>query len=243
MDISLPPTRAVVLAAGRGRRLRPHTDRVPKPLLSVNGRPTLDFVMTSLSRAGVTDVCLVVQYLGQQIENYVGDGAQWGMRTSFRHQKEILGAAHAVKEAADFITQPTFILAADYLLPVDHLRQLKTTYLNEGSDLAVSLKRLSDREMSGRSSVRFDQNGAVVEIVEKPAPEDAPSNIGASMIFIIPSKVVDYLDGMKLSARGEYEFQSVVNRMLSDGYKITGLIQRVPPEWSPEENNDTEGQF
>jgi len=228
-----PPTRAVVLAAGRGHRLRPHTDRRPKPLLPEHGRPALDFVLTALSRAGVNEVCLVTHYLAEQIQEYIGDGAAWGVRAIFRHQSELLGAAHAVQAAADFIKAPTFILAADYLLPVDYLAELKSLYQREKADLAVSLKRLPVIELGRRSSVRFDGQGQIREIVEKPAPGTAPSPLGASMIYIVPPAVLKYLPHVPLSDRGEYEFQWVVNQMIRDGYRITGCLQTAPPEWTP----------
>jgi NDP-sugar pyrophosphorylase family protein len=232
-----PPTRAIVLAAGRGRRLRPFTDRRPKPLLPESGRPALDYVLTALSRAGVNEVCLVTHYLAEQIQTYVGNGAAWDMHAVFRRQSELLGAAHAVQAAVDFIKAPTFILAADYLLPGDYLAELKLFYLRERADLAVSLKRLPDVELGRRSSVRFNGLGRIQEIVEKPAPGTAPSQIGASMIYIVPPTVLDYLPDVPRSSRGEYEFQWVVNRMLRDGYRMAGCIQSAPPEWTPV-NND-----
>ena len=94
------PRRAVVLAAGRGRRLRPHTDHTPKPLLPVNGRPTLDFVLTALARAGVTDLCLVTHYLAGQIQAYVGDGTQWGMAVCYRDQPAALAMRLCTPSAA-----------------------------------------------------------------------------------------------------------------------------------------------
>ena len=73
------PKVAVLLAAGRGKRLRPHTDHTPKPLLPINGRPTLDFVLEAVIKAGIERVCLVTHHLEEQIHDYIGDGSRWGL--------------------------------------------------------------------------------------------------------------------------------------------------------------------
>ena len=91
------PTSAVLLAAGRGERLRPHTDRVPKPLLAVNGRPTLDFVLDAARRAGIQRVCLVTYHLEEQIRAYAGDGSAWGLQVDYCRQEELRGnVGHAL---------------------------------------------------------------------------------------------------------------------------------------------------
>lgn len=232
---SSAPSRAVILAAGRGRRLRPHTDHTPKPLLPVGGRPTLDYVLAALAHAGVDQVCLVTRYLAEQIEAYVGDGARWGMAISFRRQPALGGAAQALQAAVDFLAAPAFVVAADYALSLDSLRQLKAAYLAQEAALAVSLKRLPTGELSARSSVRFSDDGRILEIVEKPAPGAAPGPIGASLIFIVPPDIRRYLKELRPSARGEYELQTVINQMLRDGYPIAGCLQAAPPEPVPDQ--------
>jgi NDP-sugar pyrophosphorylase family protein len=226
-----PPTRAIILAAGRGHRLRPYTDNTPKPLLPVNGRPTLDYILQALAMAAVTDVCLVTQHLAGQIEAYVGDGHKWAMCAGYRRQPAMLGTAHALKMAADFITAPCFVLAADYALPLTYLQDLKAAYRQSNATLAVSLKQLPLTEINNRSSVRFAADGRILEIVEKPAPGTAPSAIGASLLYIVPPVICRYLVDMPLSERQEYELPAVINQMLSDGYEMVGCLQPAPPEW------------
>jgi NDP-sugar pyrophosphorylase family protein len=234
-NLSAPPTRAVVLAAGRGRRLIPYTNRTPKPLLPVAGRPVLDYVLTALAAAGVQQVTLVVGYRSAQIRQYAGDGAAWKLALSYARQEERLGTAHALQQAAGFLSAPSFVLAADYALPPGYLAGLKAAYRAAGTPLAVSLKRLPAGELAARSSVRFDDAGRICAIVEKPPPGAAPSTIGASLIYIVPPVIRRYLDHLARSSRGEYELPAVVNRMLADGYAIAGLLQPAPPEWAPPE--------
>ena len=93
------PNLAVLLAAGRGKRLRPWTDTTPKPLLPVEGRATLDYTLEAVKRAGIQQVIFIVGHLGDQIVNYVGDGSNWGIEPYFCEQVELLGTAHALKQA------------------------------------------------------------------------------------------------------------------------------------------------
>lgn len=85
--MSIPPI-AMVLAAGRGERMRPLTDHTPKPLLKVNGKPLLEWHLEALAAAGFTTVVINVAHLGAQIERFVGDGRQWGLKARFSFEPE-----------------------------------------------------------------------------------------------------------------------------------------------------------
>jgi glucose-1-phosphate thymidylyltransferase len=203
-------------------------------MLTVDGRPLLDYVLRALAEAGVNQVCLVTHYLAEQIETYVGDGTAWGVRASFRRQPSLGGTAQALQTAVGFIETVSFVVAADYALPPAYLLELKSAYLRDGTDLAVSLKHLTPRELSRRSSIRFDDHGRILEIVEKPDLGTAPSPVGASLMYIVPTGISRYLEQLKPSSRGEYELPTVINQMLLDGYGITGQLQPAPMEWRPD---------
>lgn len=224
-------TRAVILAAGRGKRLRPFTDRTPKPLLPQNGRSSLENTLLALAETGITDVCLVTGHLGAQIETFVGDGSPWGMRATFCQQTGICGTADALKTAEFFLTTPAFVVAADYFLPLHYLHPLKAAFVSGTADLVVGLKPVPTEEVGHRSSVRFAENGRIVEIVEKPAADTAPSLVAASLLYILPPAIRSYLVHLPLSRRNEYELPDVINQMVRDGYHLTGCLQPAPPEW------------
>lgn len=225
--------KAIVLAAGRGKRLRPYTDHTPKPMLPWNGRPIIHFTLTALANMGVAEVCLVTHHLAEEIEAFVADGATWEVQACYVRQKEMNGTATAVQLAADFIDSPTIIVAADYILPPNYLQDLHTAYLAAGTPMATSLKALPAEELGQRSSVRFATDGKIAEVVEKPANGQAPSQIGASLIYIVPPQIRNYLTELSASPRGEYELPTVINQMVQDGYRLTGLLQPAPEEWRP----------
>lgn len=232
-DSSQTPKRAVVLAAGRGTRLRPYTDQTPKPLLEIDGRPMLETVLIAAKEAGVAKVCIVVHHLADQVQAFVGNGRKWDLAVRYTYQEKLMGTANAVRCAADFITGSCFILAADYALPRHFLTDLKEAYLAQSCPLFASLKEIETAELARKSSVRLGQDGRITEIVEKPPPGHAPSNISAGLFLIVPQDIRSYLQNPPLSSRGEYEIMDILNRMILDGYPMSGLLQPEPPEWKP----------
>jgi NDP-sugar pyrophosphorylase family protein len=224
------PNRAVILAAGRGSRLRPCTDDRPKPLLTIGGYTLLDYIFRALRQVGVEEVCMVTGYLSSQIEEYVADGSKWSLHITYRNQSPLLGTAHALKTATDFIISSCFVLAADYKLTPNYLVKLKNAYIKSGCDMAVSLKEVPLCEASSRSSVRLDKKFHVKEIIEKPALGSVHGTIAASLIYIFPQAIRTYLDNLYMSERGEYELQTIVNQMIIDGHRMIGYLQSPPAE-------------
>lgn len=231
-----PVYQAVILAAGRGKRLRPYTDLTPKPLLPKNGRPLLDSVLEALKQVGIQRVLIVTHYLGEQIENYVQKGAKWGVEVSYHRQEPLLGTAHALQQVTHFLTAATLITAADYALPPSYFEPLLEKYegVNQqhpaGQHMVVSLKQLPPAAMSQSSSVAFNPQGQITHIVEKPAAGLTPSPYSASLIYVVPAAVTHFLPQAPLSERGEYEFPAVVNEMITAGYILHGVLQPPPQE-------------
>ncbi len=233
------PRTAVLLAAGRGERLRPHTDRVPKPLLRVGGRPTLDYVLRAAAQAGVRQAILVTHHLAGQIQHYVGDGANWGLRAVCCRQPVLDGTASALQAAVQayprlFYRDEAFLLTAtDYALPLAYLSDLVAAHAAGRAQITISLKKIPENEQSGRSAVVFGQDGNILRVIEKPPPELQSGPLAASLTFVLPGSTLGYLEGMERSPRGEYEIQAVINRMLQDGFTATGLLQETPAEYQP----------
>jgi len=236
MNNSIPVKRAVLLAAGRGTRLKPYTDKTPKPLLVHNGKPTLDYLLESLLQAGMNDVVLVTHHLSDQIRSYAHAWmASHEQRLRCVHQAHLFGTAHAlqtvIEETPDIIQQPFVLSATDYLLPRDFFSELLDFHASHDAQLTVSMKQLNALEMAGRSSIRFNEDQSIAKIVEKPPEGTAPSDIGANLTFVLPTAVVPYIDDVPMSDRGEREVQQAINAWLRDGGQGRGLLQCTPAEW------------
>ena len=227
---------AVLLAAGRGKRQRPYTDTVPKPLLPVHGRATLDYVLAAVRQAGVERICLVTNHLEQKIIEYVGDGSKWNLQATFAHQKELRGNGDALLSVTqDWLRdEQVMVMATDYLLEKTYLLELVEAHEHRGADITMSLKTCPIEELSARSSVEVDSAWRVKKIIEKPKRDEILSPYAASVMFIFPPAIWKYLPEVQPSPRGEIELQSAVQRMIEDGYQAFGLLQPAPQEWTPE---------
>ena len=133
-----------VLAGGRGKRLRPTTEKIPKALLTVAGQPFLAHQLHLLKGAGIRKVVLCVGYLGEMIEEQFGDGIQVGLELKYSYDgKEPLGTGGAVRNALEFLGDQFFVLYGDSYLPIDYAAParafaasgkhgLMTVFRNEG---------------------------------------------------------------------------------------------------------------
>jgi NDP-sugar pyrophosphorylase family protein len=226
---------AVLLAAGRGKRQRPYTDVTPKPLLEVNGRPTLDFVLRAAAKAGVERVCIVTNHLEEKIFAYVGDGSKWNLSASFAHQSELRGNGDALLSVPQswIRDESVMVVATDYILDEDSLLQLVQAQEKHAADIVMSLKECPIAELAARSSVDVDSNWRVKRIIEKPKREEIMSPYAASILFILPPQIWEYLPKVQPSERGEIEMQAAIDEMIRDGFKAIGVLQSAPEEWQP----------
>ena len=224
---------AVLLAAGRGKRQRPYTDVTPKPLLEVKGRPTLDFVLRAVVKAGVERVCIVTNHLEEKIFAYVGDGSKWNLSASFAHQSELRGNGDALLSVPHSWVrdEPVMVVATDYILDEDSLLELVQAQEKHAADIVMSLKECPIEELAARSSVDVDSDWRVKRIIEKPKREEIMSPYAASILFILPPQIWDYLPKVKPSERGEIEMQAAIDEMIRDGLKAVGVLQSAPEEW------------
>ena len=226
---------AVLLAAGRGKRQRPYTDVAPTPLLEMRGRPTLDFVLRAVSKAGVERVCLVTNHLEEKIFEYVGDGSQWNLAANFAHQRSLHGNGDALMSVPQewIHNEPVLVVATDYLLEENALLELVRVYETSQAEIVMSLKECPIEELSARSSVDVDAEWRVKRIIEKPKQEEIMSPYAASILFILPPQVWGYIAKVAPSERGEIEMQAAIDAMIRNGFKAVGVLQPAPNEWDP----------
>ena len=227
---------AILLAAGRGKRQRPYTDITPKPLLPVHGRATLDYVLTAVNRAGIERACIVTNHLEEKIFEYIGDGSRWNLDVTLAHQQELRGNGDALLSVPGnwLGSEMVMVVATDYILEENSLFDLVEAHTAHDADISMSLKQCPVEELSARSSVEVDSDWWVSKIIEKPKREEILSPYAASVMFIFPPAIWEYLPHVGPSPRGEIELQSAVQAMIADGYRAFGLLQPAPQEWTPE---------
>ena len=169
----------------------------------------------------------------EKIFAYVGDGSQWDLTASFAHQSSLRGNGDALLSVpqAWIKNEPVVVAATDYLLEENALLELVRAYESNQADIVMSLKECLVDELSARSSVDVDAEWRVKRIIEKPKREEILSPYAASILFILPPQVWEYLAKVAPSERGEIEMQAAIDAMLLDGFKAIGVLQPAPNEW------------
>ena len=191
----------VVLAAGRGTRMRPLTDETPKPMLPVAGRPLVEHVVREAIDAGATHVHLVVGYEADAVREHFTT-LDLGESVEFASQAQQRGTADAVRAAADDLDDAPFVvLNGDVLYDADSLERLYA------EAPAVGSFRVDNPSSYG--VLELGEGGTVTGVVEKPA--DPPSNVINTGAYAFPAAALDWLD-VSDSERGEAELTDVLQR-------------------------------
>lgn len=207
--------KAMLLAAGKGLRLRPLTDRVPKCMARLGGRPALEYTIEWLRRFGVTDVMINLHHLPERIRDHFGDGRRWGVRIHYSPEDELLGTAGGVKKAAWFFDGPFVVWYGDNLSRCD-LGRLVAFHEKKGGAAAIAVHYRRDPRNSG--ILALGSSDRVVRFLEKPRPEEGFSNWVSAGIFLLEPEVLSFIPAGRASDFGRDVFPA----MLEAGRRIYG---------------------
>lgn len=181
--------KAIILAGGLGTRLRPLTDEIPKPLLTVKGRPIIEHAILNLKKHGIKDIILSVGYRAEKIKEYFGNGEKWGVNISYFVEDEPLGTGGALKAAARGISETFVAINGDNLADFNW-REALGEHAKNKTKITLFLYPVEDVTKFG--IVRLDGN-KVIDFVEKPAVERAPSNLNNAGGYIFEPDALDIL--------------------------------------------------
>lgn len=134
---TLLPVDAVLMAGGEGKRLRPLTENTPKPLLKVGGKPIIEYNIDRLAHVGVKNIYLSINYLGEQLEDYFGDGSSKSLHIGYIREDKPLGTVGSVLLVDEFEHDEIIIMNSDLLTNIDFADFYKT-FKNSGADMAVA---------------------------------------------------------------------------------------------------------
>lgn len=165
--------KAVILAGGQGKRLRPFTSVLPKPLIPIDDRPILDILLNQLANHGVTEVVIALNYLGSLIQSYL-EASEVGKRLKIRYhwESQPLGTAGAIGTVEDIADAPFLVMNGD-LLTTLNFAEMYAAHLAQGADLTVGTTRLSVQVQLGVLDI--SEAGLITGYHEKPRLDYAAS--------------------------------------------------------------------
>ncbi|HMT09252.1 MAG TPA: NDP-sugar synthase [Pyrinomonadaceae bacterium] len=185
---------AVILAGGKGTRLRPLTVYTPKPIVPVANRPFLQYQIEILRKAGVLDITLSLSYQPDKIEMLLGDGSDLGVTLKCITEPNPLGTAGAYRYAADQIRETTVVFNGDVLTDID-IAKLIEQHKSRGATATIVLTPVEDPSRYGL--VETTEDGRILRFLEKPKPEELASlgiNTINAGIYILEPEVLDMIE-------------------------------------------------
>jgi len=218
--------KAIIIAAGEGKRLRPITSTQPKPLIPIAGKPILEHTILGLKNAGIREILLVVGYKDNLIKDYFGDGKEkFDIKIKYIRQEEQLGTAHAFGYGKIFAgNEPVLLMYGDLLVDPQVYQEIVQKFEENNIEGIILLMEVKNPEEFG--IVSLNSNGFVEKIVEKPLKEMNAGNLANAGVFIFNSNIFQAIEKTEKSIRGEYEFTDSMEILINKfkgkilGYKI-----------------------
>jgi dTDP-glucose pyrophosphorylase len=228
------PMKAVILAAGKGTRMRDLTNEVPKPMLKVHGLPILEHILTGLVSAGIREICIITGWRAEVVEGYFGDGSKWGVKTSFVRQAVQDGTGKAPELAKEFVGADDFLLTyGDILVKPETYQQMVARFA--GGKFSGLLTVTEGQDVTKGGLNFFDDQFCLTRLIEKPSASQVAQlrqegwlkpgqpvwyNAG---IYIFKPSLWEFTSRLQKSPRGEYELTDAISAMVSAHHRLAGL--------------------
>ncbi|MBI2855194.1 MAG: NTP transferase domain-containing protein [Chloroflexi bacterium] len=204
--------KAVILAAGEGKRMYPFTEVRPKVMVPVANRPIMEHLILELREAGIREFLLVVGYRSDKIREHFGDGAKWDISIEYATQKAQQGTADAVRQASGFVGDRFILVNGDVVVGSNDLRKLA-----ERATPAMGICSCADVKGLGVVELR---DGNIVRIHEK--AERPPTNLVNTGLYLLTSDIFSAIQDTRPSPRGEYELTDSLQLLIERGIPLAG---------------------
>ena len=211
--------KGLIPAAGSGARMKPITLAIPKELLMVGQKACIEHVVEAYKLAGITDLSIIVGWKKHAILDYFGSGKRLGVHITYLVQDEREGLAKAVEVGKKTMGNEPFavILGDNFFYPKTFLKDIITFHEDMQSDCTVGVFQVDDPSPYG---VIKPDGQRILDFVEKPKKEDAPSNLACAGIYVFSFLIFDAIAKTKKDARGEYQLTDSIKIMVDEGKKV-----------------------
>ena len=218
---------AVLLAAGKGTRMRELTADLPKPMVEVRGKPVLRHILEGLREANVRQFLIVVGYRADVVREYFGSGSDFGVRIDYTTQEVQDGTGRVVDLALPFTGPAPFILSYGDIL-VDPANYQRIAVLEDDVESIISVKRNEDVSQGG--AVFLNDSFELIDLREKPKPGEPTSPWYNAGLYAFRPSIFDFTARLERSPRGEYELTDAIRNLAQSGKKVKAL--ELSGEWA-----------
>jgi mannose-1-phosphate guanylyltransferase len=214
--------KALILVGGFGTRLRPLTCRIPKQLLPLANTTLIEFMISRLQNAGITEIILAAGYGIRELETALGDGSHLGVTITYSPEKEPLGTAGPIRQAEAFLkgSGDFFVLNGDIIAQMDYVQQLQ---FHKAKRATATLALYQVDNPSRYGVVDLTPTGQIRAFIEKPAPGSAPSNLINAGCYVLNEKVLELIPLGKKTSIERQTFPKLVKMGGIFGWEHKGL--------------------
>ncbi len=205
---------AVILAAGKGVRLSPLTDEIPKPMLPLGDTTILGNIFKVFKSSGIEKISIIVGYKSEIIEDYIRN-CNYEIDINFIEQKERLGTGHALMIASEYVNSDFICVYGDLLFKEELIESLLSKFKTSDSIAIMALTKSDTPEFFGSVLVDGDEVAGIFEKSDNP-----PSNLINTGIYCFKKEAFSYINKTKISPRGEYELTDSLKMMIESGNKV-----------------------
>jgi len=213
------PLLGVILAAGKGTRIQPFSERWPKPILPILGKPLIQHQVECLRDLGVRRVIIVIGHLGFEIVRSLGDGSALGVRIEYVDQGTTLGIAHALGKLETRIDRPFLLFLGDIFFIHRGLEEMTTLLGRDAVEGVLAVKEEPSIEAIKRNFVVLEEHGFVTRVIEK--PQHPRTHLKGCGLYLFDPVFFDAVRRTPRTAlRDEYEITDAIQIFLDDGHRV-----------------------
>ena len=211
--------KGVILAGGKGRRLRPLTCNLPKPMLPLLEKPVMEYNIELLKRHGIHEIAITVQYMGVAIKRYFGDGSKWGVKLHYFEDSPPLGTAGSIKQAEAFLDEPFVVISGDALTDFNLSKGIEF-HKCKNRLVTMFVKEVENPLSFG--SVVMNRKHEIIRYMEKPSWSEVISNTVNTGIYIMDPKIFSYISSNQFVDFSQHVFPQLENKKALFGYEADG---------------------
>ena len=217
---------AIIPAAGLGTRFLPLTRAVPKEMLPIGAKPALQIIVDEALEAGCDEVLVIISHAKELVRKYFSEDPQYASRVRWVYQEEQHGLGHAVLQAAEDFRRgtgdasPVLILLGDAVISgCAAAKEMVALSKANGGASVIGCERVPPEKVS-RYGILKVEDGKVVDLVEKPSVEEAPSDLAIAGRYLLDARIFDFLKTQTPGKGGEIQLTDAIRRMVKEGAEL-----------------------